>query len=522
MFLAFCALLLQDTTGPSFLIDFQGCEALAAEDATVRLVETVRGRGVAGEIEVEVGPDGGVVLQPLLDREWSWHCLQGEPPWRIQYTLQEYEPDSSYRAFLELGTETGDLLGQVATDEQLGRDIESAWLQSMAPRGCIVGVVKVVAGSLEFPLVDGTVLLVPRGKSEARAETIVWYETHTDKNGEFSLERLPQGPATLFAYCSPSTVVTRVPLVRREIEVIAGTRQTLHIEMPEPQLDGSIQLGFLDIKPRDHGRILLRAELSELTGVGKAWINSDGYERARPEHRVLSLHGLPLGKLRVTQIGLEGPPRTRPYSFEVDGPFEDLYQEPIRESTRFGFQVVDSHTGEEITGFDVVFGPRGQLFVNDASQAQKTSWELPPDVSLQWILWKSGYAIALGDESAFEGGIARVALEPGWGTVLFLRAGNPNKFAEHAGQWNGWTFPAANSMVGLLAAAPIPNASVFADDLLVGRSDVHGEVPIQLPVCPRRLTIRSDGWRVVGVDSEPSLEEAPRYVVWLEPDILDL
>ena len=147
---------------------------------------------------------------------------------------------------------------------------------------------------------------------------------------------------------------------------------------------------------------------------------------------------------------------------------------------------------------------------------------LPTDASIVWTVTARGFAPALGDEAVFrdddDDRVARVALSPGWGAGLFFRAGDPEKLLADPGPWEGWTFPNASAVLGLLGGAPLPGIEVLSDgDVPCGKSDAKGALRIAVAAAPARLKLRCDGWRLVAVERTGfGLDD--RFVVWMERD----
>ena len=489
-------------------------EPADAVPCKARLVERARPSGIAGIIEVRAtGLQSGTLLEGTGDREWPWIQVRaGQPPW-LRYPKPLSDPDERRPPRVEVrmcGT----------SSEGVGAIRSTVGVQ---PHARVVASERYasVSGSFLFSLDDmfqtgpaessshgdetsAAVLLLPKaGDEKGDQASPIWHERRLDSKGEFLFERVRPGSWQLLAHATNNRIV------RQDLEVLPGPTALPPIQMVRAEKEAYFDADW-NLVDRDPSPSCIRLRLSAAGSFAKAWL----------DHGTTSFFDLPAAEFEMSVIGLHGSPPFKPFLARVSTPPGNLDLKEVGPSDEsdFEFDVRDARTDQPLGGFRVAFGPRGSVF-GLPSGDPSGGWRIATDAPFTWSVWCEAYAPAFGDHQDFQVGeetrIARCALTPGWGASLLFRAADPGTFQSDSWPWSSFTFPGADSLVGSIACPPLRGVRVDIGSDTMATSDDEGEARLQLREMPARLTLRCDGWKLVGV--QPSWNwRIPQYVVWMD------
>lgn len=459
----------------------------------------------------------------VADRRWPWLRLRrGNPPW-IRYPSVEWEPHAGYTPRLELLHSSGTRGGTATLPSTAGiQPAVSIETGPVEPRGALDGRVTDASGRG----LRAVVVLLPTGAETADENRPPCFaERTTGADGRFRFEGLPVGRRDAVVH-APNR-----PVRHCAFDVVAGEQRIEDVVLEGDGLPHTkLSLDFWASEAMT-GRYASRLRLVETGPYARAWLDFDGYRT--PSDRVLSHHQLPRGEFEHLGIGWETAPRWTPaqvllQSQELGPEYEAfrLEETPTDDLVAVGFEVVDGTREVPLDYWRVSFGPGGAM--DHAADAHPhTRFRMAPGTPLAWTVWAPGYAPVRGTEADLverDGErIAAVALQPGWGALLYFRAGNPGTFLENAGPWgepwHSGRFPTWSRGLGAWAAPPLANVRVDVEGEAVARSDAEGCALFALPTRPERLSIVSPGWRIAGIEPVSFREEGDlrhRHIVWME------
>jgi hypothetical protein len=482
---------------------------------TARLVESARPSGLAGVIDVRADElDARRMLQGTGDREWSWVTVRpGDVPWIRYSTIPAWEPDGRRKPRVEVRMCGSGAEGWAPVSSTIGIQPPV----KVRPTTQYASVSGTLSTSPEFPYsrtshVDdpgAAVLLLPVKEDVA---TPIWHEVRPDSKGGFSFSRVKPGPWRLVAHATNCEVVTS------DVHIPAGPTELPPIRMKASEKEALFDLGLP--RSRDgtsNPRTLVRLRLAAAESFGRAWTAIDD----------MKLWSLPNAAFDMTEIVLGGSPTFRPFHARVSAPPGELAVGGVDspDESDFEFDVHDARTQRRLEGLQFSFGPGGSIY-GLPNRAPNGAWRLARDAPIRWGVWREGYAPAFGDERSFSQGEGRMTsrcdLKPGWGVNLLFRAGDPSTFESDPWPWRSWTFPNACALVGAIACSPLRNVRVDVEDKTIASSDEEGEAHVGLDTVPDHLTLRCEGWKMLGVQPDDVLSR-PRsvirqYVVWMEPE----
>lgn len=150
------------------------------------------------------------------------------------------------------------------------------------------------------------------------------------------------------------------------------------------------------------------------------------------------------------------------------------------------FEVTDAETGEPVLAFEARHikqtnsAEHGVLLHTGPIESE----QFPRDLAFVWSVEAAGYAVAYGDQSAFEERegkrVAHVALKRGWST-RFLVMGGPQGSRPQ----------------------PLAGAEIEIDGEVAGHTDGNGGLVVSLDVEPEQVAVRYLDWEAVeGVATE--------------------
>jgi hypothetical protein len=488
--------------GPTFPLLIEPEDVVAC---SARLVESARPTGVAGVIEVRASNLGAkTMLEGLGDRDWPWVQVRpGTPPW-FRYPTVPSETDDRRSPHIEVRMCRSGSEGLATVQSTVG----------VQPPTKIQPTIELadVSGSLQFrrsPFEHThssnpgeSVLLLPRSTSgqEGRG-TPLWYEVRPNAQGSFHFDRVKPGSWRLLAHATDHRILLQ------DIEVPPGSTRLPPLQLVRSETECLFDVEFPGGGVEQPGGTVIRLRLVTAGSAGRAWL--------QPGH----LWDFPASEFELSVIGVDCPPGCRPFSARVSTPPGELDPHAVSASeyAEFSFDVRDARTDQRRNGYKVSFGPQGAVF-GCPQRKPNGAWSLATDTPLSWLVWQEGYAPAFGDERSFQQGedgrTARAELTPGWGVSLLFRVGNPASFEADPWPWK-CTFPNATSLVGALACPPLRAVRVEVGQDEVASSDDEGEVRLQLREEPSRLTLRCEGWKLLGVEPS-SWGGSPQYIVWMD------
>lgn len=187
---------------------------------------------------------------------------------------------------------------------------------------------------------------------------------------------------------------------------------------------------------------------------------------------------VPEGEYNLTLSSL-GNYRWAPTSMRVVPPRAgiEFMRYDLDEAPELVFEVFDAETEQPIEGFEARHikqtnsDEHGVLLHTGPLEGE----QFPLDQPFRWSVEADGYAVAYGDESAFEmrdgKRVARVVLSPGWSTRFLIMGGSKG------------TRP-----------RPLPGVDVYLDDEFVGRSGPEGGLVVSMQEEPSTVEVRYLDW----------------------------
>lgn len=182
---------------------------------------------------------------------------------------------------------------------------------------------------------------------------------------------------------------------------------------------------------------------------------------------------------------------------------------------------ITERTGFAVPGWKVVFGPYGWLQGEEIGSRLRGPIPVARDEPLQWMVTAPGYRPAFGTESDFnradDGFLLERTLELGWGTRLYLRQLIP-RLDDESTPDQGTNSEKTTAL--FFASPPLAGVQVFADDRLVGQTDLSGRIDLAFPATPHEIGIRAPGWHAVTLTPLGCgrVSRAHIAVLWLEAD----
>jgi len=260
-----------------------------------------------------------------------------------------------------------------------------------------------------------------------------------------------------------------------------------------------------------------------LTAVGpytRAWV--DGLPRRIGPHT----QDLPVAEFTVTPIACSSQAEWTPSQKTGRSDGDPLHFDRVDDGDlrSYGFDVRAGNGAMDIPQFHVWFGPAGSIYSSQGPVPRYRRWRMSPDTPFHWVVLADRFQPASGTHLDFEERngewIAQVDLEEGWGTILDLRAGDPEVFIERESPSENSSPKITISFNGAIGGAPIPGVRVLADGVECGVSDADGRVVVTTASRPSRLSLSCDGWQLSGLFGSLLFhcgDDAPYrgYVVWM-------
>ena len=534
--------------GPTYPLVIDSLGALDPSQWTARVIETTRNFADAGEIDVdEHHLATHAPLPDAADHAWQWLALRTEPilvgdvPW-VRYPSVEHEPDKRYRMRIQVKSDVVGQTGLAYIRATIGVQ-EPVIVDGLREVGVLEG--RLVDAN-DMPVNDGTLMLLPRDPLGEGDHTPQWDVVQTNRKGEFRFEQAALGHRDLLAFAPRLPVVEMPAVVTRGITTL-GEPVRLPRSAPsvvdDPSLIVSVDQMRADaLSPREKVRraresLYVHVRLPQAGRYARDWVQALPETLVRSHTASLDPSALPDAPLELEWIDLPDSrgypkPDVVPMHMSVAAPVAriDFGQSSWRQPRPLHVEVRgDPENSPEV---ELSFEPGGAIVA--APYAMKIpSWEVVPGTPLRWTAWRNGFAPVFGDQNAFELTkdkrerrstplTARVDFAPGWGAVLWCRAGegaSPPDLQRLKGL--GYASDESDRISPLhkvLAAPPLPDVRVLADGVFAGKSDSEGVIRIALARQPLRLVLVADRWHMTRLDRVQGAGVAQRYVVWMDRD----
>jgi hypothetical protein len=526
--------------GPTYPLVIDSLGALDPSQWTARVIETTRNFGDAGEIDVdEHRLSMHAPLPDAADHAWRWLALRTEPilvgdvPW-IRYPSVEHEPDKRYRMRIQVKSDVVGQTGLARIRATIGVQ-EPVIVDGLREVGVLEG--RLVDAN-DAPVNGGTLMLLPRDPIGEGDHTPQWDVVQTHGKGEFRFELAALGHHDLLAFAPRLPVVEMPVVVARGIttlgEPVRLPRSAPAGMVDQPTLDDSHARGK---RGERRETLVVHVRLPQAGRFARDWVQALPATLVRSQNASLDPSALPDAPLDLEWIVLldsrgYSKPDILPMHVSVAAPVAriEIGQSSWRQPRPLHVEVRgDPENSPEV---ELSFEPGGAIVA--APYAMKVpSWEVVPGTPLRWTAWRNGFAPVFGDQNAFELTkdkrerrstplTARVDFAPGWGAVLWCRAGEGASPADLQ-RLKGLGYVSDESdrippMHKVLAAPPLPDVRVLADGAFAGKSDSEGVIRIALARQPLRLVLVADRWHMTRLDRVQGAGVAQRYVVWMDRD----
>jgi len=414
------------------------------------------------------------------ERVWPWRAAQvGDPAW-IRYPRYEYEPETSYSAFLEaqVRDRTMRATGRVGEDGGVTR-------LSVFQLGAITGRARFEDSAEAAPGI--AVRAVPLDRPGDWDDPSSWAAARTTTAGDFAVAGLEAGRYLLCAEKDGT------PLGRAEVSVDGPTAVDLTLRGGPCELrvaiDGTGEPGWLTLyggpdTPR--AATPLRDDLFTFVQRLPA--------RPGPESRV-RFDALAAGFYTVAFQDCRGGPEVRrdfqvrrpPTGFSGSGPAQ-----PEVETIRLSVDAPASHSST----FEVRASDGRTLAETHLQTWTDSLWfpELLPSLEIgfgaedfHWAASAPGYRPVFGH--AREPGTFTATLEPGWGVRLCVRSVDHLEFPSPA-DWS--TYVHSHSK-----APALSGVRVVVDGVEAGATDESGELWIEGAEAPGEIALELGDMAVV-------------------------
>lgn len=455
-----------------------------------RITQSALKPGVAGVIDVQ---EEQLVLRApgpeSPEREWSWIRLRpGPTPW-IRYARHEH---SDPRLLARVEVRSGDLLRKgsepIRSTEGVQRTVEIRTTAFGGVRARIEAPARERNAALRAVLFDNRDASGKAGSDAPRFE-----EGSDTTVGRLTFEDVEPGRKTLVAW-------SRNALASKSFNVKSGDWTDVELRARvagEDSVAPEVRTPFVGWSGPSERFVIAP---SESNGFARAWAGS--IETIEAESR-----GFP------EWFGLDRSPQLSTHAATLLTPGRSESWKLVEREIR-----LLSWNGTAMLAADVAFGPRGRIFLAD-SAAAPTRFQVPERLEFTWSAWASGYQPTFGTEADFTHGdaslrVAEARMEPGFGTQILLRAGDPAAIARDPWPWPEPVDSTNRAQLAALAAPALPGIGLQIDGMPGGRSDAHGELRVRSPLLPRRLVLFSSKWKVCALDRLPG--PGLRYVAWLK------
>lgn len=500
--------------GPTYFLGMAPPAVAQLTDWRCRLIEIHEERTLHNNLRVS--DDTLTLYEPTLgrrpERVWSWQPIRDSGPMWIRYSTIEYEPDPHFRPHLQLrNNTTGEaLVSGVTTTVGIHSQIA---LGRMTLLGTVSG--RILGVSAEA-VAEAHVLLVDAKTN--RGTPTVWEQLMPDSTGVFAFTDVTTGPKQLMIYANDCEWTSRA------IEVCPGVNDLGLIQLAKKPCSVRVQLASAEHCPRtEDERTLFMLRPAALHEYVPRWIKYFTIDNVLTGEETVVFDHLPYGayEFQAVHIGTTLSWDPRPVLLDAPESVAKLSCLGAVPSEIHRFIVVANDDNKPCDHFVVSFDP-GSPQIGSMLAGRGTEWRFPRGTPLRWTVWLDGYKPVSGDERAFvgEAGMkeARVVLERGWGCRLFVRAGNPRDGWTEGGNWGGFSYPGACTLLASLGGAPLAGVRCVIDAQEVGVSDDSGQINIAVNERPTWIRVVTPGWRVTYLDRLLHSGGCMRYVLCLEPE----
>lgn len=262
---------------------------------------------------------------------------------------------------------------------------------------------------------------------------------------------------------------------------------------------------------RDTRSQVVRISLSDAGRFSEPWFfdtNSNGIDTST----------LPCGEFVVETIGLNAEPiLARAFDQQrLPAPSLDTSHGTSGERGLYFIHAIDSRKESSPRDIAITAGPAGSMFTTRDENSPR-AWTLSSTNNVVFHAWAPGCIprqVTMKDfDEERDAHVAHVNLQPGWGTLLVFKVGDPKEVAKRTTAKLKKSGD-RRSNNDAFAMPPIPGVRVMAGSQTLAVSDVDGCALVDRLLAPDRLWLVADGWRMVSL--EKIAGPGSRWFVWLK------